>query len=53
MDAKRKSKSIDDNWVLSGKPDILTPPRARANPKPRTIHTAKQPLILSPSSLKE
>jgi hypothetical protein len=41
MDAKRKSKSIDDNWVLVGKPNILTPPRARADPKPRTVHTVE------------
>jgi hypothetical protein len=40
MDAKKKSKSLDDNWVWSGKLDILNPPRdPRANPKPKFVHT--------------
>jgi len=44
VDAKKKAKNIDDNWVLAGKPDILTPPRARVNPKSRTVHTTKPSL---------
>lgn len=41
MDAKRKAKSIDDNWVLAREMDILTLPIVRADPKPRTIHTVE------------
>jgi len=46
MDAKAKAKSLNDNWVLAGKPDILTPPRARENLSQEPCIMLSQPLIL-------
>jgi hypothetical protein len=41
--AKKKAKSLDDNWTLSGKLDILSPPRARVDPKPKVVDDSINP----------
>ena len=33
MEDKKKDKSLEENWTLLWKPDILIPPRVKDDPK--------------------
>jgi hypothetical protein len=47
--AKANAKSIDENWTLSEKPDLLTPVQVRAKPKEKASTSADPPDHVSPS----
>jgi len=44
MEAKKKAKSLDDNLVWSGRPDILNHVRPRDDPMPKAVHIVEPTL---------
>jgi hypothetical protein len=43
IDVKKKSKSLDESWNLSGNPDILSPPKTKIHHKKKHSPTTKPP----------
>jgi hypothetical protein len=45
-DVKKKVKSMDESWNLSGNPNILSPPRTKVDHKKKATPTTEPPPIL-------